>query len=92
MTWHPTRHCPSTTRQVPSRGRGWTWQTIRMSLIDLSHVIEHGTVTYPGLPALAIDEYLSFEDSTGHYAPVTEFSIGRITMIANTGTHLGSPP
>lgn len=62
-----------------------------MRLIDLSHVIEHGTVTYPGLPGPAIDEYLSFEDSTGHYAPGTEFRIGRVTMIANTGTYLDTP-
>lgn len=66
-------------------------QTVGMRLIDLSHVIEHGTVTYPGLPAPVIDDYLSFDDSTGHYAPGTAFRIGRVTMIANTGTYLDTP-
>lgn len=62
-----------------------------MRLIDLSHEIADGTVTYPGLPAPVIDEHLSFEDSAGHYAPGTEFRIGRITMVANTGTYLDTP-
>jgi kynurenine formamidase len=60
-------------------------------LIDLSHVIEDGTVTYPGLPQPTIDEYLTRAASRERYAPGTEFSIGRITMIGNTGTYLDSP-
>ncbi len=48
--------------------------------------------TYPGLPGPVIDEYLSFDSSADHYAPGTEFAIGRITMIANTGTYLDTPP
>jgi kynurenine formamidase len=62
-----------------------------MRLVDLSHVIEHGMTTYPGLPAPVIDTHLSFEDSAGHYAPGTEFAIGRISMVANTGTYLDTP-
>jgi kynurenine formamidase len=62
-----------------------------MRLIDLSHVIEHGMSSYPGLPGPVIDEYLSFEDSARHYAGGTEFTIGRITMVANTGTYLDTP-
>lgn len=60
-------------------------------LIDLSHAVEHGLVTYPGLPAPVICDYLSREASRAHYAPGCEFHIGRIDMVANTGTYLDSP-
>jgi kynurenine formamidase len=60
-------------------------------LVDLSHVIEHGMVTYPGLPGPVINEHLSFANSAEHYDSGTEFSIGRITMVANTGTYLDTP-
>lgn len=60
-------------------------------LIDLSHDISDGLITYPGLPAPQIDEYLTREASRARYAPGTEFSIGRITMVANTGTYLDTP-
>ncbi|HYI22212.1 MAG TPA: cyclase family protein [Candidatus Limnocylindrales bacterium] len=59
--------------------------------LDLSHAIEDEQVTYPGLPAPKIEEHLSREASRAHYAPGTEFSIGRITMVGNTGTYLDSP-
>jgi arylformamidase len=62
-----------------------------MRLVDLTHVVENGMVTYPGLPAPQITDHLSWEDSHGRYAPGTEFQIGRITMVANTGTYLDSP-
>src|SRR5882762_3271265 len=60
-------------------------------LIDLSHTIEHGLVTYKGLPAPIICDYLSREASRKHYAAGTEFQIGKIEMVANTGTYLDSP-
>src|SRR3989337_2825085 len=60
-------------------------------IIDLSHPIEDGMLTYPGLPAPEITEHLSREASRERYPPGTEFSIGRITMVANTGTSLDSP-
>jgi len=60
-------------------------------LIDLSHAIEHGLRTYPGLPEPRVDAWLTHDDSRGRYAPGTEFHIGRIEMIANTGTYLDSP-
>src|SRR6516225_6465682 len=60
-------------------------------LIDLSHDIEHGMITYKGLPAPLICDFLSREASRAHYAPGTEFHIGRIDMVANTGTYLDSP-
>ena len=62
-----------------------------MAIVDLSHPIEHGMVTYPGIPAPEIGEHLTREASRAHYAPGTEFSIGRITMAANTGTYLDTP-
>jgi arylformamidase len=64
----------------------------RMSrLIDLSHTIEHGLITYKGLPAPLICDYLSREASRQLYAAGTEFQIGRIEMVGNTGTYLDSP-
>ena len=48
-------------------------------------------ITYKGLPAPVICDFLSREDSRSHYAPGTEFHIGRIDMVANTGTYVDSP-
>jgi arylformamidase len=61
------------------------------AFIDLSHTIEHGLITYKGLPAPVICDYLSREESRQHYSPGTEFQIGKIEMVANTGTYLDSP-
>src|SRR6266850_4541595 len=60
-------------------------------LIDLSHTIEHGLITYKGLPAPIICDYLSREQSKEHYAGGTQFQIGKIEMVANKGTYLDSP-
>lgn len=60
-------------------------------LVDLSHTVEHGLVTYPGLPAPIICDFLSRERSRELYAPGTEFNIGKIEMVANTGTYVDSP-
>ena len=60
-------------------------------LVDVSHSIEHGMITYKGLPAPVISDYLSREESQSRYAPGTEFHIGKIEMVANTGTYLDSP-
>src|SRR2546428_3317820 len=38
-------------------------------LIDLSHTIEHGMVTYRGLPAPVIGDWLSRDASSARYAP-----------------------
>lgn len=62
-----------------------------VKLIDVSHTIEHGLVTYRGLPAPIICDYLSREASRATYAPGTEFHIGKIELVANTGTYLDSP-
>jgi len=60
-------------------------------LIDLSHTVENGTITYKGFPAPVICDYLSREESRSHYSGGTEFYIGKIEMIANTGTYVDSP-
>jgi arylformamidase len=60
-------------------------------LVDVSHEVEHGMITYKGLPAPVISDFLSREASRQHYAQGTEFHIARIEMVANTGTYLDSP-
>lgn len=60
-------------------------------LIDLSHTIENGMVTYKGLPAPIICDYLSRERSKEIYAPGYEFQIGKIEMVSNTGTYIDCP-
>lgn len=61
------------------------------TFIDLSHTIENGLITYKGLPAPIICDYLSREASKSHYADGTSFVIGNIQMCSNTGTYLDSP-
>lgn len=60
-------------------------------LVDLSHTIRAGMVTYPGLPAPSISDHLTREASRDVYATGTEFAIGAITMVGNTGTYIDSP-
>ena len=62
-----------------------------MRLIDLSHVIEDGMVTYKGLPAPHVCDWLSREASRANYPAGTEFQIGEITLVGNTGTYLDTP-
>ena len=59
--------------------------------IDLSHTIENGLITYKGLPAPIICDFLSREDSRARYSEGTEFQIGKIEMVTNTGTYLDCP-
>lgn len=66
-------------------------KTMARSYIDLSHTIEDGLVTYRGLPAPVICDYLSREESRKFYEPGTEFQIGRIEMVSNTGTYMDTP-
>lgn len=63
----------------------------RERFLDVSHSIEHGMVTYKGLPAPIICDFLSREASRARYSPGTEFHIGKIEMVANTGTYVDSP-
>lgn len=60
-------------------------------LVDLSHTIENGLITYKGLPAPIICDYLSREDSKQFYEEGTTFQIGKIEMVTNTGTYIDCP-
>ena len=60
-------------------------------LIDVSHEIEDGMTTYPGLPAPKIRDWLSREASNARYAPGTTFQLGMIDLLANTGTYIDAP-
>jgi kynurenine formamidase len=48
-------------------------------------------VTYPGLPGPEIGDHMTRVESRSHYSSGTEFHIGRISMVANTGTYLDTP-
>jgi kynurenine formamidase len=60
-------------------------------LVELSHVIEPGMTTVPGLPGPEITPHLTRAASQAHYAPGTEFAIDRVTLVGNTGTYLDTP-
>ena len=60
-------------------------------LIDLSHTVEHGMITYKGLPAPIICDFLEREASKKKYNEETTFQIGKIEMVANTGTYVDAP-
>ena len=64
---------------------------MKSHLIDLSHEVENGMITYKGLPAPIICDFLSRETSRKNYAEGTEFYIGKIEMVSNTGTYVDSP-
>jgi len=75
----------------PAEGARTAQSTADASVVELSHPIHHGMVTFPGLPGPEISDHLSRIDSRARYAPGTEFHIGRISMVANTGTYLDVP-
>jgi arylformamidase len=78
---------PHKRSRISAQARGTDGRT----RIDLSHVVEDGMVTYPGLPAPVIRDFLSRERSRAQYAAGTEFQIGMIELCSNTGTYLDSP-
>ena len=59
--------------------------------VDLSHLIEHEMVTYPGLPGPVISTYISRAESAQRLGTGVSFHIGRIEMVANTGTYIDAP-
>lgn len=59
--------------------------------VEISHPIDAGMVTYAGLPGPAVSEFQTREASRGKYAEGTTFSIGRVDMVANTGTYVDAP-
>jgi kynurenine formamidase len=64
---------------------------MRARLVDLSHTVSHGLVTYPGFPAPVVSDHLTREASRARYAPGTEFHVGRIELVGNTGTYVDAP-
>lgn len=60
-------------------------------IVDLSHVIEHGMTTYPGLPGPQICDFWERTSTADNYDDGSTFQIGRIDMVANTGTYVDSP-
>ena len=60
-------------------------------IVDLSHVIEHGMTTYKGLPGPQICDFWEREGTAGNYDDGSTFQIGRIDMVANTGTYVDAP-
>jgi kynurenine formamidase len=74
-----------------SRGTAGAEHKSAPRIVDVSHVIRDGMVTYPGLPGPQIGDHVSREASREHYDPGTEFAINNISMVANTGTYLDSP-
>src|SRR5438552_17407651 len=98
VRWSATRACAPGAQRGPVRRRR-NVRLVRTSdagqpgpvLVDLTHPVEDGMVTYPGLPGPQITDHLSWEASHANYAAGTEFQIGRISMVANTGTYLDAP-
>jgi arylformamidase len=78
-----TRGGPSDHARAPAAAGG--------ALVELSHVIRAGMITYPGLPGPVITSHLTREASRERYAPGTEFAIDQITLVGNTGTYLDAP-
>ncbi|HEX5085512.1 MAG TPA: cyclase family protein [Blastocatellia bacterium] len=80
-------------RDAPSRKAAEATNEIGEAdrFLDLSHTIESGMITYKGLPAPLICDHLSRLKSREIYAEGTEFQIGRIDMVANTGTYIDMP-
>ena len=60
-------------------------------IVDLSHVIEAGMTTYKGLPGPHICDFWDREASAANYDDESSFQIGRIDMVANTGTYVDAP-
>jgi kynurenine formamidase len=64
---------------------------MKKKLVDLSHTIKKGMITYQGLPGPVISDFMSRKDSAEHYAEGTSFQIGKIELVTNTGTYIDSP-
>ena len=71
--------------------RGMNGGAMDTRIVDLSHPIEAGMVTYPGLPVPEIHAVLDRATSAGRYAPGVTFQIDLITLCGNTGTYMDSP-
>ena len=68
------------------------WRIKDQRLVDLSHLIVDGMITFRGLPAPTHLRSLGSRESVGSiYADGSSFQIGHIDMVANTGTYLDTP-
>ena len=72
-------------------GMGMVESSTNRGIFEVSHEVEAGMITYKGLPAPIVYDYLSREESREHYAEGTEFHISKIELVANTGTYVDSP-
>ena len=61
------------------------------AFVDLSHTVYDGLITYKGFPAPVICDFISRQESRKFYSEGTSFQIGRIDMVANTGTYIDTP-
>ncbi|MFF1571846.1 cyclase family protein [Leifsonia sp. NPDC058292] len=87
-----SRGVPSSAQQpTPASAGAGAEGRIEGRIVDLSHRIRAGLITYPGLPAPTVTPHLTREASRDKYAPGTEFAMDIVTMIGNTGTYLDSP-
>jgi kynurenine formamidase len=82
---------PSRSPSAEAAPRGDAAGQVARRIVDLSHEIVDGMTTHPGIPAPTISTFLTHEASTARYAPGTTFEIGRIDLVANTGTYLDTP-
>ncbi|HJU88890.1 MAG TPA: Glu/Leu/Phe/Val dehydrogenase dimerization domain-containing protein [Gemmatimonadaceae bacterium] len=81
----------STPNEVRIRTPASRISNLESRFVDLSHTLVHGMTTYPGLPGPVICDFMSRAQSRAKYAPGTEFHIGKIEMVANTGTYVDAP-
>lgn len=78
--------------EAPHRGgRGVETAVSERRIVDLSHPIREGMVTYPDLPGPQMADHLTRSASEERYGPGITFHIGRISFVGNTGTYLDSP-
>jgi kynurenine formamidase len=87
------RHKRAAKRSIPAHAQNSETIASEMhqKLVDLSHVVHDGQITYPGMPAVSIKDHLSHSDSKGRYAEGVSFQIGHIDMVANSGTAIDAP-
>jgi arylformamidase len=62
-----------------------------MRIIELSHPIEPGMPTYPGLPEPEWSTFTSREASAQRLGTGVSFDIGALSIVANTGTYVDTP-
>lgn len=61
------------------------------TFIEVSHPVEPGMKTYPGLPAPQAEILLDYEDAGRRYNGQAEFFIASLHLCGNTGTYVDSP-